>query len=158
MENMLVRIIHWLFGNWGWIVGGLCVFFEISPKIKINPISFVCKWIGDKLTAGIKKDINDMRKNSEGRYAELKSENENIRYAIDMQRIANIKATILDFANSCRNGRKHSKEEFAYVLSENDEYERIIKKYNIINNVYKEDFAYIKEIYHECLRENKFLA
>lgn len=157
MNETLQLLLNWLSNNWGWVITVFCTLFEVLP-IKISPITSVCRWIGKRLTSDIKHDIRDMKVTSMDRYNELKKENENIRYAIDMQRIANIKALILDFANSCRNGRKHSKEEFTYILSENNEYEALIKKHNIINNVYKEDFAYIKEIYHECLRENKFLA
>lgn len=157
MYDTLTLIFDWLGGNWGWFVAGFCFFFEITP-IKINPISSIFNWIGTKITIDIKRDIEEMKCNTQNHYDELKTEIENTKYAVDMQRIANIKAVVLDFANSCRNGRKHSKEEFTYILSENNEYEELIRKYKLVNNVYKEDFAYIKEIYHDCMRENKFLA
>ena len=139
MEQTTVPILEWLKGNWGWVISAFCVFFEITP-IKLHPISAICKWIGDRLTSTIKKDIADLRKD------------------VDMARIAGIKAIVLDFANSCRNGRKHSKEEFTNILSENSEYERLVKKYDLKNDVYREDFNFILEIYRECLHKNSFLA
>lgn len=151
------EILKWLQSNCGWVIAIFGLIFEVTP-IKFSPISSFLKWIGKRITFELDKKIDNMQIVSKDRYNELKNENENLRYAVDMQRISNIKAVILDFANSCRNGRKHSKEEFTYILSENNEYEELIKRYNLINNVYKEDFAYIKEIYHDCLRENKFLA
>ena len=175
-------VLDWLKSNWGWVVAILGFLFEVTP-IKINPISFICNWIGKRITISIKNDIknfkSDVKKDIDGvksdidgvktdidnlkhitdsKYNELNKEITTTQTSIDMQRAANIKAHVLDFANSCRNGIKHSKEEFTYVLSENDEYEKLIEKHNLINNVYQEDFAYIKEIYRECLRENKFLA
>ena len=139
MEPDAVHFLEWLKGNWGWVVSAFCIFFEISP-IKLHPITSLCKWIGDKLTSGIKKDIADLRQD------------------VDMGRIANIKSTVLDFANSCRNGRKHSKEEFTNILTENGEYERLVKKYGLKNDVYREDFNFILEIYRNCLHNNSFLA
>lgn len=140
MEKLTVEeISKWLENNWGWLIAIFSIFFEIAP-IKLHPISWVCNWIGSKLTNDIKNDISDLR------------------YTVDMNRIANIKANILDFANSCRNGRRHSREEFTYMLTENNEYETLIKKYNLKNDVYKEDFNFILEIYRECMRNNNFLA
>ena len=157
MTEALKLILDWLSANWGWVIAISSVLFEITP-IKFNPISFICNWVGKRITAGIKNDIDELKRNTDAQYDELKNEISTTQKAVDMQRIANIKSIILDFANSCRNGRKHSKEEFTYILSENNEYEELIKKYHLINNVYTEDFAYIKEIYRECMRENKFLA
>lgn len=157
MNETLKLIFDWLSTNWGWVIAVFCIFFEITP-IKINPITSICRFIGNRLTKDLKNDVEKMNINLQDKYNELKLENESTRRAVDMQRIANIKAVVLDFANSCRNNERHSKEEFTYVLSENDVYEELIKKYNLINNVYREDFAYIKEVYHRCLHENDFLA
>jgi len=76
----------------------------------------------------------------------------------DMQTMRQIKAHILDFANSCRNGRKHTMEDFKNVLDENREYENLVKKYNLKNDIYTEDLKYIKKIYQHCLETNDFLA
>lgn len=138
-QDVFMDVLGWLKGNWGWLITAFCVFFEITP-IKLHPITAVCNWIGAKLTNDIKKDISDLR------------------YTIDMNRIASIKAHVLHFANSCRNGRSHSKEEFMNIMNENNEYEALIKKYDIRNHVYKEDYDFVVEKYRECLRNNSFLA
>ena len=82
------------------IVVILSCFIEITP-IKWNPISSLFNWLGKKMTASacqnleiIKKDLDEQRKMIE--------ENEKDR----------IRWEILDFANSCRNNRKHTKDEF----------------------------------------------
>lgn len=145
MED-LKPALEWLGGNWGWVISLTCIFFEIAP-VKLHPVSFVLNWLGKKLTGDVRADL-----------ADLKARIEDTEKAVDFQRMAAIRTTILDFANSCRNGRKHSKEEFTHVLAENDDYEKLIEKYGIKNNVYHEDYTFIKLIYHECQRENKFLA
>ena len=75
----------------------------------------------------------------------------------DLQTLRQIKAHVLDFANSCLNGRKHTKKDFENILKENEEYERLCKKYKLRNNVYTEDYAYIMKIYHKCQENNSFL-
>ena len=76
----------------------------------------------------------------------------------DMQSVRQIKGHVLDFANSCRNGRKHTIEDFKNILAENDEYEALVEKYKLKNNFYTEDIKFIKEVYQKCSRENSFLA
>ena len=75
----------------------------------------------------------------------------------DMQTVRQIKAHVLDFANACLNHRRHTKQEFESILKENEEYEELVRKYNLKNNVYDEDYKYIVKIYHKCQDENSFL-
>lgn len=75
----------------------------------------------------------------------------------DMQTIRQIKAHVLDFANSCMNHRKHTKKDFENIIEENTLYESLIKKYKITNDVYTEDFRFIMDIYHKCQKEGSFL-
>lgn len=140
------QIIDWLSKNWGWVIAGFSLLFEISP-IKISPISAFCKWIGNKLTSDIKEDIEKINERIDEQQE-----------AIDMSRISNIRSLVLDFANSCRNGRRHSKEEYKHIMNENNDYQELVKKYKITNDVYKEDYNFVLEKYRECLHDNSFLA
>lgn len=132
------QLASWLGGNWGWVIAVFCVFFEIAP-IKLHPISAFLGWLGKKLTGDIRKDIADLRED------------------VDRQRMANIRSLVLDFSNSCLNGRKHTKEEFDHVIAENHHYEAMVKKYGISNDVYTEAYAYILRIYRKCLDRHSFL-
>ena len=133
------EIAKWLGGHWGWIIAGLSVLFEITP-IKLHPVTAVLRWIGNKLTGDIRQDIADLRRD------------------VDEQRMSGIRSLVLDFSNSCLNGRKHTKEEFDHIIEENKTYEELIKKYNIKNEVYKEAYAYIKRIYRKRLDKRDFLS
>lgn len=75
----------------------------------------------------------------------------------DMQTVRQIKAHVLDFANSCMNKRKHTRLDFENIIHENEEYERLVKQYGLVNDVYKEDFEYIMTIYRKCRDERAFL-
>lgn len=75
----------------------------------------------------------------------------------DMQTIRQIKAHVLDFANSCMNGRKHTFRDFRNIIKENKTYESLVAKYDLENDVYKDDFEFIMEIYHDCKKNRSFL-
>ena len=138
-DKALEPILQFLGGNWGWILAVLSVLFEITP-IKIHPVSAVLGWIGKKLNGSLKQDIADLRKD------------------VDEQRMSSIRTLVLDFSNSCLNGRKHTKEEFDHILEENKIYERLVARYEIDNDVYKEAIAYIKRIYRKRLDKRDFLS
>ena len=138
MQKILQPLIDWLGGNWGWVILVFCTLFEIAP-IKIHPVTAFLSWIGKKLTGDIRKDLNDLRSD------------------FDQQRIALIRETVLDFANSCINSRKHTKEEFEYIINENKTYELLVQKYKINNDVYKESYDYILRLYRRLLDDGKFM-
>ena len=139
MQEALAPIAKWLGGNWGWVIVVFCTLFEVAP-VKIHPVTAILGWIGKKLTGDIREDLNELRKD------------------VDQQRIATIRSEILDFGNSCINGRKHTKEEFDYIIQENEAYEKLVDKYKIENNVYKETYGYILRLYRRLLDDGKFLV
>lgn len=104
----------------------------------------------DDIAKSTKKNCQDLKK----RLNEL--EKSNIK-SNDLQTIRQIREHILDFANSCMNKRKHTKSEFEAIIEENAQYEELVKKYRIKNDVYKEDYEFIMKIYHKCQDEGSFL-
>ena len=58
-----------------------------------------------------------------------------------------IRWEILDFANSCRNNRKHSKEEFNHIIELRVKYEKLLEKSGDENGVFEEDYRYIQSLY-----------
>lgn len=139
MKDAMEPIRQFLGNNWGWIVSAFLILFEVTP-IKIHPITSILGWIGKKLNGSLKQDIADLRKD------------------VDEQRMSSIRSLVLDFSNSCLNGRKHTKEEFDHILEENKTYERLVARYEIDNDVYKEAIAYIKRIYRKRLDKRDFLS
>lgn len=76
----------------------LSVFIQIAP-IKINPWTSLIKWIGRSLTSNINDKLIKMEN-------DLKS----LSFDIDENEKDRIRWEVLDFANSCREGRRHSKD------------------------------------------------
>lgn len=69
-----------------------------------------------------------------------------------------IRYEVQDFANSCRHGRKHTRDEFQHIVDLNDKYDRLLKETNDRNGVFSEEYKYIVKLYHKCQEENNFLA
>ena len=102
-------------------------------------------------------NIAEMKNGTNMNCALLKTRLDAMEKSNDMQTIRQIKAHVLDFANSCMNGRRHTYREFRNIIKENKQYDELVKKYNLVNNVYKDDYEYIIEIYHDCKRKRSFL-
>lgn len=111
---------------------------QIAP-IKINPWSTLFQWIGKLITGNACGKIDDLIKQVD--------ENEKDR----------IRWEILDFANSCRNGRKHTRDEFQHIVTLRDKYKRLLQKTNDTNGVFDVEYKYIQDLYAERLEKNDFL-
>ena len=104
------------------VSAGICFIFilmtliQIAP-IKLNPWDRILTWLGNHMNADIVKRVDVIE-------AKL---DEHIRESSD-ERIRKVRADILDFGNACMNGRPHTKEEFEFVISECDQYEKHIEK------------------------------
>ena len=126
-------------GNHLWqiiLIGSL--FIQIAP-IKINPWSALFQWIGKLITGNACSKIDDLIKQVD--------ENEKDR----------IRWEILNFANSCRNGIKHTRDEFQHIVTLRDKYQQLLEKTNDVNGVFDVEYKYILDLYAERLEKNDFL-
>lgn len=130
----------------------LSVFIEIVP-IKVNPVSAVFKWIGKVSNKDIEKKIVGISTKLEN----VSERIDKIENRIDMIEINNMRTQILNFANSCMNGRKHTKEEFEHVIDLKNNYDLIINKRGFKNGRVDLAFKYMSDLYVKCLNENSFL-
>lgn len=134
------------------IVIFLSIFIEITP-IKINPLSAAFKWIGKVSN----KDIDEKLVGMSTKLEDVSGRINTIENRIDMIEVNNMRTQILDFANSCMNGRKHTKEEFEHMIDLHTTYCDIIKEKKIVNGRMDLAYQYISELYVRCLNENSFL-
>ena len=111
---------------------------QIVP-IKINPWSALFQWIGKLITGNACSKIDDLIKQVD--------ENEKDR----------IRWEILNFANSCRNGIKHTRDEFQHIVTLRDKYQQLLEKTNDVNGVFDVEYKYILDLYAERLKKNDFL-
>lgn len=79
MNDIAKPVTQWIAENAGWtiviLVFVFSLFFEFS-KIKLSPITALLNWIGTRLTGGLKKDIADLRNDTNKKIDELKKDTE----------------------------------------------------------------------------------
>lgn len=123
----------------------LSIFVEISP-VKINPWT----WFGHKIGSIILEDTNKRIDNIEKKVDNIKEEAESAT-------VASMRWNILDFANSCRNERKHTRSEWDHVITQIDSYNIYVEAHNIKNGVIESEEAYLKDLFKKRLVKNDFL-
>ena len=139
------QVWEWIGKNlWSIIVFG-SLFIQISP-IKINPWSFIIKWIGKILMGEACGKMDDLIEKIDSIDTEMK-ENEKDR----------IRWEILDFANSCHNHRKHTRDEFKHIIELNDKYNILLEQTQDRNGVFKAEYEYIQRLYNKLNEKDAFL-
>ena len=130
--------ITWL-GNY-WLVAALLSagLVEVTP-IKINPLSWLLKWVGSKVNGEMIKRIEKLEAN------------------VDTNEMDRIRWEVLDFANSCRNGRRHTQDEFEHIVTLVKKYEGLLEKLGKENGVFEMEYKYIVKLYEKCQQENDFI-
>ena len=130
--------ITWL-GNY-WLVAAIlgAGLVEITP-IKINPLSWLLKWVGSKVNGEMIKRIEKLETN------------------VDTNEMDRIRWEVLDFANSCRNGRRHTQDEFEHIVTLVKKYEGLLEKLGKENGVFEMEYKYIVKLYEKCQQENDFI-
>lgn len=139
------QVVEWIGKNLWTIIIVISIFIQITP-IKINPWSALFKWIGKTITGNACSKIDGLINKVEKIEKDVKTnEKDRIRWEI------------LDFANSCRNNRKHTRDEFQHIVALNDKYKRLLKETNDTNGVFEVEYNYIQDLYAERLEKNDFL-
>ena len=130
--------ITWL-GNY-WLVAAIlgAGLVEVTP-IKINPLSWLLKWVGSKVNGEMLKRIDKLEAN------------------VDTNEMDRIRWEVLDFANSCRNGRRHTQDEFEHIVTLVKKYEGLLEKLGKENGVFEMEYKYIVKLYEKCQQENDFI-
>lgn len=134
MLDTIINSLKELLSNPGVVLIGAVTLIEIVP-VQIHP----WKWITNLLLGDIRKDISDLR-------AEVTE-----------TKVNTWRWNVLDFANSCRNGRRHSHDEWRHTMSQLAEYEAYIERNKIPNGVFEEDAKYLRNLYQRLSDENDFL-
>ena len=115
-------------------------------KININPWDWLLGGIGKKLNASIDKKVTEIE-------AKLDA---HIR-ADEVEKLETKRRDILDFANACMNGRKHTQEQFKFVIKKCDEYETYIEKNDIKNGEISSAISEIRRLDTKCRQTNSYL-
>ena len=138
MLELFIENMKELLTNPGVVLFGAITIIQISP-IKIDPWTWVGKTIRKFLVGNIQEDVGELKKE------------------VTEMKVQNWRWNVLDFANSCKNGRRHTLDEWKHTISQLAEYERYIERNDITNGVFAEDASYLRSEYREHCEKNDFL-
>ena len=138
-------ILEWIWKHIVSIILGASVLIQITP-IKLNPWSAIFKWLGKALNSDLTTKVDELSSTVTTLKNDQK-ENEKDR----------IRWEILEFANSCRDNRKHTKDEFQHIITLNDKYRKLLAETNDKNGVFDAEYQYISDLYKERQIKNDFL-
>ena len=139
------QVVEWIGQHLWTFVIIVSIFIQITP-IKLNPWSALFKWIGKTITGDACNKIDG-----------LISKVDQIEKDVMVNEKDRIRWEILDFANSCHHGRRHSRDEFRHIVELNDKYKNLLEKTKDKNGVFEVEYNYIQDLYAERLEKNDFL-
>ena len=134
MPDTITNMLKELLSNPGVVLFGAITLIEVTP-VKVHP----WKWVTNLLLGDIRKEISDLRTE------------------VTETKVQTWRWNVLDFANSCRNGRRHSHDEWRHTMDQLAEYEAYIETNKIPNGVFEEDAKYLRKLYQRLSNENDFL-
>lgn len=171
---------------WGVIVFLASIGIEVVPKIKWNPWSSLIRWIGAQFNEKIDKKVgalessmnekitkldNKMDNKIDSLGSEMNAKVDDLGGKVDKlqtdlsdyvaefnnKKLQDTRRDILDFCNACMNDRRHTKEQFDFVIRQCDDYEIYIKTKNVKNGVIEAAIKEIHRLYDKCIQEHSFL-
>lgn len=136
----------------GFLLIILLTVIQITP-IKWNPWDSILTWLGKKLNAGVKKEVDDLKES-------LKEVEKKLDDHITESKVKDLKDTrrdILDFCSSCMNGQRHTQEQFRFVIKKCDDYELYVESNRIKNGEITSAIKEIRRRYDKHIQMNDFL-
>jgi len=131
-------------------IGGIALVIILSllqvSKIPVNPWSAILKWLGNHLNADLKAEISSIGKKLDRHIEES-----------EKKELSDTRRDILEFCNACMNKRRHTKEQFVFVIKECDEYEKYVEENHIRNGEITAAIEEIRRLYTRCLQQGDFL-
>lgn len=129
---------------WGALLGVTAI--QVAP-IRIDPWTWLFKWIGKTINQEVMKEIESVKKQVD--MLEAKA---------DKTEAESARNRIVRFSDEILHGVKHSKEHFDQLLIACDVYEKYCDEHkNFENNVASQSIKLIKDTYGQCMREKSFL-
>lgn len=121
------------------VLAAVGIVVDLTPGIKIQPVRWILAWIGKALNRELLNQVEQLQKEFE------------------THKVDSWRSEILDFANSCMNRRKHTKEEFDHIIAVHDDYAKYVEEKKIKNGQVMLAYEYISNLYEQCCNKNSFL-
>ena len=137
----------------GWVIVIGASIIQVAP-IKVNPWDWILGGIGKRLN----KAINERMDAIEKKQSEFESKFDI--YVTEQRKkdLDDKRSQILQFCNECMLHKRHTQEQFRFVIRLCDEYEKYIEDNKLKNGEISDAIDQIREIHRKCLAENSFLV
>lgn len=160
---------------WGLLLFAMSIGIEIIPRFKYNPWSAFISWFGKKFNSHLDDKISgkveELKQKLSKTDTDLTSKIDALDRKLELlssdfqqhvseyetKSLQDTRRDILEFCNSCMNGRKHTREEFDFVIGECDTYEKYIVDKKLKNGVIEAAIREIRRLYDKCIQEHNFL-
>ena len=145
---------------WGIVLFLMSIGIEVIPKIKWSPWSALIKWFGSVFNSKIDQKMDTVRgeiKILDRKIDWVQTELSQHISESEQKALQDMRRDILDFSNACMNNRKHTKEQFDFMIRQCDDYEAYIKKNEVKNGVIEAAIKEIRRLYEKCIQEHTFL-
>lgn len=159
-QEFLVKIGLTTTSFWGVVIFLTSIGIELIPKVKWSPWSALIKWVGSRFNTTIDRKMDVVRgeiKSLEGKIDFVQGELSKHINESEIKALQDTRRDILEFCNSCMNGRRHTREQFDFVIKQCDDYDVYIHKNEIKNGVIEAAIAEIRRLYKKCIQEHDFL-
>lgn len=148
--------------NWAVFLLTLCtIAFAIKEFIEIISYfkkKFRIKTGFDEEKETIEERISILEKHDKWQYNEISKISQGIDDIKDRllnKEIEDMRKTILDFCAALSSGQKFNKESFDFIIKTDENYDRLLTRYGMENNVINESMKFIREKYQEKLRNGE---
>ena len=148
--------------NWVVFLLTLCtIAFAIKEMIEIISYfkrKFRIKTGFDEDKETLEGRIATLEKHDKWQYSEISKISKGIDEIKDRllnKEIEDMRKTILDFCAALSSGQKFNKESFDYIIKTDENYDRLLTRYGMENNVINESMKFIREKYQEKLRNGE---
>jgi hypothetical protein len=127
------------------------VVVEFTP-IKLCPVSSILNWIGKRLNKEVEKKMSEIDKKVD----KVDSKVDTVQLDLQNHKVESWRRDILSFADSLSMGKAKTKENYLYIISLHDSYQKYIEERGLVNGQIDVAFSYIILRYNECLENNSF--
>ena len=106
----------------------------------------------------LEERIATLEKHDKWQYSEISKISkgiDEIKNRLLNKEIEDMRKTILDFCAALSSGQKFNKESFDFIIRTDENYDRLLTRYGMENNVINESMKFIREKYQEKLRNGE---
>ena len=143
------------------ILGFFAILFAIKEIIEIFSYfkkKFRIKTGADEDKETLEERIATLEKHDRWQYNEISKISKGIDDIKDRllnKEIEDMRKTILDFCAALSSGQKFNRESFDYIFKTDENYDKLLTRYGMENNVINESMKFIREKYQEKLRNGE---